>query len=186
MSFQKCPHPPKACLSNMNPSWSPALQSEPSSTVPFMSLGSDSSHPYHLYNGRFVKYEEIVAPNLLVAIKQHNYLIRQIRESWWSAVENAEEPFACEKDSFLCRRDQVEHELLVKNPTEEELPTLIYKTLFMKSEMGYFRTIRITVEYGTTYDGNQRWTRQTVAYLKNGTSPYPFQKDCRPEHHKDD
>ena len=170
----------------MNPSWSPALQSEPSLKVPFMSLGSDSSRPYHLYNGRFVKYEEIVSPELLVAIEQHHYLIRQIRESWWSAVEYAEEPFACEKDSFLCRRDQVEHELLVKNPTEEELPTLIYKTLFMKSEMGYFRTIRIIVEYGTTYDGNQRWTRQTVAYLKNGTSPYPFQKDCRPEHHKDD
>jgi hypothetical protein len=75
--------------------------------------------------------------------------------------------------------------MLVKHPTEEELPTLIYKKLFMKSEMGYFRTIRITVEYGTTYDGNQRWTRQTVAYLKNGTSPYPFQKDCRPEHHKE-
>jgi hypothetical protein len=186
MSFQKCPHPPKACLSNMNPSWSPALQSEPSLKVPFMSLESDSSPVYYLTNGHHVRYEEIVAPELLAAIEQHDYLIRQIRESWWSAVENEEEPFANLQDTFLCRRDYVDYELLVKNPTEEERDTLIYKQRFMKNEMGYFRTIWIIVEYGTTYDGNQRWTRRTVAYLKGSTSPYPFQKDCRPEHHKDD
>lgn len=186
MSSHICPPPPKASLSNSNPSWSPALLSEQSPTVPFLSLGSDCSRPYYLCNGRPVKYEEIVAPELLAAIEQHHYLIRQIRESWWSAVEHAEEPFAREKDTFLCRRDQVDHEMLVKNPTEEERDTLIYKKIFMKNEMGYFRIIKITVEYGSTYDGNQHWTRHTVAYVQDGVSPYPFRYDCRPEHHKND
>jgi hypothetical protein len=40
------------------------------------------------------------------------------------------------------------------------------------------------MEYGSTYDGNQRWTRRAVAYLQDDVSPYPFQKDCRPDHHK--
>jgi hypothetical protein len=185
MSFQqKCPQAPKACLSHTNPSWSPAIQSEQGAAVPFMALDLDSSYPYHVCYGRLLKREDIIAPELLAAIKQDNYLFREIKESWWSMVEDEQEPFAVPGDSFLVRRDKACHDILVKNPTEEERSTLKHKKLFMKNEMGYFRSVLITMEYGSTYDGNQRWTRRAVAYLQDDVSPYPFQKDCRPEHHK--
>jgi len=150
-----------------------------------MSLQSDPSYPYYLCNGRYVKSEEIIAPELLRALNKNYYLIRQIKPTWHISVEQEEEPFAAPHDTFLCRRDHVEHEILVTNPTEEERPTLKHKKLFMKHEMAYFRTIWITVEYGSTYEGNHHWTRHTVAFLKDGVSPYPFHKDCRPEHHKE-
>ena len=184
MSFKTCPPAPKAIMSNENPSWSPALYAQPDTAMPSMALESDPFYPYYLCHGRLVKNEEIVAPELLAAINQHYYLIRQIKSTWHITVEHEEEPFATPNNTFLCRRDQIEHDILVKNPTKEERSTLKQKKLFMKQEMGYFRTVFITVEYGSTYEGNQRWTRHTVAYLKDGVSPYPFQKDCRPEHHK--
>jgi len=168
----------------MNPSWSPVVPSQEDSAVPSMSLDPDSTYPYYYSDGRFVKHDEIIAPDLLSAIKQNHYMIRQIKQSWWMAVESEEESFAQPQDTFLCRRDHIAHDILVKNPTEEERPTLTYKKLFMKNEMAYFRTIWITIEYGSIYEGNQHWIRQTVAYLKDGVSPCPFQKDCRPEHHK--
>jgi hypothetical protein len=185
MSSKTCPPAPKANMSNQNPSWSPALHAQPDTAMPSMALESDPSYPYYLCHGRYVKNEEIIAPEVLIAIGQPYYLIRQIKPTWHISVEHEEEPFAKPNDTFLCRRDQVEYDILVKNPTEEEIPTLKHKKLFMKQEMGYFRTILITVEYGCTYEGNQRWTRHTIAYLKDGLSPYPFQKDCRPEHHKE-
>ena len=186
MSFhQKCPQAPKACLSNANPSWSPAIQSEQEAAVPFMALELDSSYPYHACNGRLLKREDVVAPEVLAAMNQQHYLFREIKESWWSVVEHEQEPFAVAGESFLVRRDERDCDILVKNPTEEQRATLKQKKLFGKNQMGYYRSVPITVEYGTTYDGNQRWTRRNVAYLQGGVSPYPFQKDCRPEHHKD-
>jgi hypothetical protein len=184
MSFKICPPAPKAIMSNENPSWSPALHAQPDTAMPSMALQSDPSYPYYLCHGRLVKNEEIIAPELLTAINQHYFLNRQIKSTWHVSVEQQEEPFAMPQDTFLCRRDTIEYDILVKNPTEEEIPTLKHKKLFMKQEMGYFRTVWITVEYGSTYDGNRRWTRHTVAFLQDGISPYPFQKDCRPEHHK--
>ena len=150
-----------------------------------MSLEPSDANPYYLdHNARFIRTEEIVAPELLAAIQQRHYLVRQIRSSWWSSVEQEVEPLANPNDTFLVRRDHVEFEQHVRNPTEEERATLKHKKLFMKEEMGYFRSIWITIEYGSTYDGNHHWTRHTVAFLKDGVSPYPFTKDCRPEHHK--
>ena len=202
MSFQTCPPPPKASMSNMNPSWSPAvrLQQDTSNINPSWSPviqagegnsvseltlnASQHSSPYYpCSSGRFVKDKEIIAPEVLAAIQKNHYLVRQIKGTWWMTVEHQEEPFANPQDSFLVRRDLVDYDILVMNPTEEEKASLTYKKLFMKNEMGYFRTIWIIVEYGTTYEGNRHWTRHTVAYLKDGVSPYPFQKDCRPEHH---
>ena len=184
-SHHKCPNAPKACLSSANPSWSPAIQSAQEAAVPFMALELDSSYPYRACNGRLLRREDIVSPELLAAVKQRQYLFREIKEIWWNCVEDEQEPFAVAGDSFLVRRDQVCHDILVKNPTEEQRATLRQKRLFGKNQMGYYRSVFITVEYGTTYDGNQRWTRRNVTYLQDGVSPYPFQKDCRPEHHKD-
>lgn len=194
MSLQKClhaPKAPKACLSNTNPSWSPAVEPEQAADVPSMTLESNSYHPYYLCCGQLIKHDEIISPQLLAAIQSNYYLIRQIKDSWWRMVEIEEEPFARPHDTFLCRQDHIEHEIYVKDPTEEELPTLTQKLRFIKNDlgvfqhkMGYFRSIWVTLEYGSTYDGNQRWTRHAIAYLKGDVSPYPFQKDCRPEHHK--
>jgi hypothetical protein len=153
--------------------------------VPFMALELDASYPCHLHNGRFLKREDIVTPELLAEMKTRGYLFREIKESWWSAVEDEQEPFAVPGDSFMVRRDQTSHDILVKNPTEEQRATLRQKRLFGKEQMGYYRTVPVTVEYGSTYDGNKRWTRRAVAYLRGTESPYPFQKDSRPEHHKD-
>ena len=150
-----------------------------------MALELDSSYPYHRYHGRFLKREDVVAPEVLAEIKGRGYLFREIKEWWWSAVEDEQEPFAVPGDSFLVRRDQTSHDIHVKNPTEEQRVTLRQKRIFGKNEMGYFRSVPVTVEYGSTYDGNRRWTRHAVAYLEGSVSPYPFQKDCRPEHHKD-
>ena len=185
MSFPQCPPPPKASVSNMDASWSPALRlQQQMAAIPIMALDLDQSYPYYSCSGRLVRHEECIAPELLAAIKQNHYMVRQIKASWWMMVEHEEAPHAQPHDSFLVRRDNVDYEILVRNPTEEELPTLKYKKRFMKNEMAYFRTIDIVVEYGSLYEGNNHWARYTVAYLKNGLSPYPFQKDCRPEHHK--
>jgi hypothetical protein len=176
-------------MSNPNPSWSPALHPEADDgAVSHLSLDATETNPYYLdHSGRFVRTEEIVSPDLLAAIRQKHYLVRQIKQTWWMTVEHEQAPFASPQDTFLIRRDDVMHDMHVRNPTEEERATLKQKKLFNKQEMGYFRSIWITVEYGSTYDGydgNQRWTRHTVAFLKDGVSPYPFTKDCRPEHHK--
>jgi hypothetical protein len=132
-----------------------------------------------------LKREDVVAPELLAAMNQHHYMFREIKESWHSYVEQEQEPFAVAGESFLVRRDERDCDILVKNPTEEQRATLKQKKLFGKNQMGYYRSVPIIVEYGSTYDGNQRWTRRNVAYLQGGVSPYLFQKDCRPEHHKD-
>ena len=184
MSYQKCPPAPKASTSNMNPSWSPVVLAKEGSSVCEFDLNSMHEHyPYYPCNGRLVKSEEIIAPEVYLAIQKNHYLTRQIKQSWWITVESEEEPFASPQDSFLCRRDHTEYEILVSNPTEEEKSSLTYKKIFMKNEMGYFRSIWLTIDYGTTYEGNNHWTRHTVVYLKDHLSPYPFSKDSRPEHH---
>lgn len=186
MSFQKCQPVPKAALSNMNPSWSPVVsfQEVLPPALPAMALDPNSTYPYYVSGGRFIKHEEIIAPELLAAIDRTHYLVRQVRQQWWMRVEEEEEPFAQPGTTFLCRQDHSEYEIIVDNPTEEERQTLKYKKVCMRDEMAYFRSIWITIEYGCTYEGNRHWTRYTVAYLKDGTSPYPFEKDCRPEHHR--
>ena len=51
-------------------------------------------------------------------------------------------------DTFLCRRDEI-----------------------------VLDDRRVTVEYGSTLT-EKGWTRQSVAFLSDETSPYPFAKDC--------
>jgi hypothetical protein len=180
MSLRMCPPPPTAVSSTMNPSWSPALQPEQNNeTIPDMLLQS-----YISYRGRLFREEEVISPQLLLTIQRPIYLIRTPSATWWARVEDEEQRTAQPGDNFLCRRDDVIYDVMVTDPTEEERPTLEYKKRFLSQTMAYYRHVNITVDYGSTYEGNGRWIRYKVAYLRDEESPYPFKKDCRDDMHK--
>lgn len=174
-SNKRTPPPPMATHGNQNPSWSPALQ-------PIQEQDEISSlqlQPHMTCKGRIISQKEIISPQLLIAINRRSYMIRIPSEIWWVRVEDREEQYATSGDSFLCRRDEIEQEFQVNNPTEDEIPKLQYKKRIFSNQMAYFRTVPITLEYGSSYDGNGRWTRYIIAYLTGEESPYSFKKDCR-------
>jgi hypothetical protein len=180
MSSFKCPPPPTAVSSKENPSWSPALLPQQN----MADMSDISLVPYIPYMGRMYREEEVISPQLLLAIQRPIYMIRTPSSVWWTRVEDQESYTAQPGDNFLCRRDEVEHECIVHDPTEEERSTLEYKQRFLSKEMAYYRKVNITVDYGSTYEGNSHWVRYKVAYLSNEESPYPFKMDCRDWMHK--
>lgn len=185
MSLFKCPPVPKASTGVENPSWEPALalmQAMQGMPPP------PSLPPVQEYMGQYrephIKHREIISPNLLTTIQRSHLLLREIGGYWWMGVESAQEATAKLGDTFLCRREHFDYTMIVENPTEDEKQTLTYEEHAVTKKMVYCRSHWYTIEYGSTYEGDGRWTRYTVAYLKGDESPYPFKHDCRPEHHK--
>lgn len=175
MSARRTPPPPMAADLSSNLSWSPTLNPiQEQNEIPSLKLEYSI-----VYKGRFIRQKEIVSPQLLLTIKRAHYIIRCPSATWWIRVEDDEERNTVAGNSFLCRRDEIEYDALVIHPTEDEIPTLKQKKRFLSKEMGYYRTIPIICDYGSSYDGNGRWTRYSIAYLPGEEPPYSFKKDCR-------
>jgi len=106
----------------------------------------------------------------------YEYIPETVSLCDWSAIETKQ----CDVkpgDSFLCFRkeEEVLKEILSPSPYEQITLMKLYDPTV--EDYQYYRSIRVTVEYGSTWI-SQGWTRQIVAFLSNSISPYPFMKDC--------
>jgi hypothetical protein len=178
MFRSSCPPAPTAENAAKNPSWSPALeaQNNPIELPPIL----------HLQNGRIIIENDDQFSKGFREMFPNHWLIRVPSTVWWIRVEDKVQNEAKDGDRFMCRRDYITLAKLVENPTDDEISTLMLKqtSLTDHTKKGYFKEIRVVNEYGSTYEGNGRWRRHKVAYLKGEESPYPFENDCREEMHK--
>jgi len=177
MHRSSCPPPPTAENGAKNPSWSPALEAQNNPIEPPI---------LNWQNGRAIIENEDQFSKGFREMFPNHWLIRVPSATWWIRVEDEVEREAKEGDRFLCRRDFITLAKCVENPTEVEIPNLVLRpmSLVNRTKMGFFRDIRVVNEYGSTYEGNGRWRRHKVAFLKGEESPYPFERDCREEMHR--
>jgi len=108
---------------------------------------------------------------------------RQPSETWWSRIEEQEEPTAQIGDTFLVRRDINEHEVSLGDGTERVLrpgAKIWNNHPFVE---GTYKVIRVVTEYGSTrIDDEMKWCRYTVSYVEGEETPYPFKYDRYAEH----